>query len=460
MWMVSLVIFGLTSQFLPSYTVKAELGFPDDARYCSRRPGRVGCCPGRDDKCTMPILDTVCYCDDFCNRTQTDCCPDFWSFCMGVLPIIKPTSFTPIKDTCFHEGRQYGVGDVITVNCNNCTCQKSYWKNEVSFICTEKPCLIRQEIIAHVNNGNYGWRSSNYSFFWRMTLDDGVKYRLGTFRPTTPVMDMTPMRVRATDTLPVYFDWRTKEPRSVSPILDQGNCGSSWAFSSTSVASDRIAVQSNQWNRLVRLSPQQILSCNRDQAQQGCSGGHLDRAWWYIWKVGAVEDTCYPYKSGVSMKAEPCLLSRTSIRPGTQVKCPPGANTQSSMVYQTSPPYRIPSNEKEIMKEITDNGPVQATMEVKEDFYMYKTGIYRHSLPASLLPPNHQPSGFHSVKIVGWGEEYIHGHRHKYWICANSWGSSWGENGYFRIVRGTNECEIESFIVGVWIRNKRRIRRV
>lgn len=50
--------------------------------YCSTRPG-VQCCPGRDDKCTVAFFDTLCYCDIFCNRTLTDCCPDFIAQCFG-----------------------------------------------------------------------------------------------------------------------------------------------------------------------------------------------------------------------------------------------------------------------------------------------------------------------------------------------------------------------------------------
>lgn len=55
----------------------------DGYRYCSRRAGNQ-CCAGRDDYCTAPILDSVCYCDIFCNRTVSDCCPDFWLLCMGM----------------------------------------------------------------------------------------------------------------------------------------------------------------------------------------------------------------------------------------------------------------------------------------------------------------------------------------------------------------------------------------
>lgn len=51
--------------------------------YCQRRGG---CCEGRNDECTMPYLDTICYCDLFCNRTVSDCCPDFWGHCLGIQP--------------------------------------------------------------------------------------------------------------------------------------------------------------------------------------------------------------------------------------------------------------------------------------------------------------------------------------------------------------------------------------
>ncbi|XP_076341412.1 putative peptidase C1-like protein F26E4.3 [Tachypleus tridentatus] len=54
------------------------------------------------------------------------------------------------------------------------------------------------------------------------------------------------------------------------------------------------------------------------------------------------------------------------------------------------------------------------------------------------------------VRIIGWGVEKRGDKHKKYWICANSWGSGWGEDGYFRIIRGQNECDIETFVVGVW----------
>ncbi|KAJ8947882.1 hypothetical protein NQ318_010028 [Aromia moschata] len=58
--------------------------------------------------------------------------------------------------------------------------------------------------------------------------------------------------------------------------------------------------------------------------------------------------------------------------------------------------------------------------------------------------------GYHSVRIVGWGEEYTFNGVQKYWKVANSWGPNWGEKGYFRIAKGTDECDIESFVLGTW----------
>jgi len=77
------------------------------------------------------------------------------------------------------------------------------------------------------------WRASNYSAFWGLTLDDGIRYRLGTFRPVIPVNKMTPLRVFTEDELPEMFDARDEWPGLIEEVLDQGNCGSSWAFSTT-----------------------------------------------------------------------------------------------------------------------------------------------------------------------------------------------------------------------------------
>lgn len=103
------------------------------------------------------------------------------------------------------------------------------------------------------------------------------------------------------------------------------------------------------------------------------------------------------------------------------------------------------------MKEIMHNGPVQAIMRVHEDFFHYKTGIYRHVTGTNEESEKYQKLQTHAVKLTGWGTlRGAKGQKEKFWIAANSWGKSWGENGYFRILRGVNESDIEKLIIAAW----------
>jgi len=81
------------------------------------------------------------------------------------------------------------------------------------------------------------------------------------------------------------------------------------------------------------------------------------------------------------------------------------------------------------------NGPVEASFSVYEDFETYLTGVYVHKTGAYL--------GGHAVKVIGWGVD----NGTPYWTVANSWNADWGEKGFFRIIRGVNECGIEASIV-------------
>ena len=78
------------------------------------------------------------------------------------------------------------------------------------------------------------WHSTNYTFFWGMTLGEGVRFKLGTKRPVKTVKQMASMHVSINDVLPENFDGRVVWADLITPIQDQGNCGASWAFSTTS----------------------------------------------------------------------------------------------------------------------------------------------------------------------------------------------------------------------------------
>ncbi|KAJ1363729.1 peptidyl-prolyl cis-trans isomerase cpr6 [Parelaphostrongylus tenuis] len=97
--------------------------------------------------------------------------------------------------------------------------------------------------------------------------------------------------------------------------------------------------------------------------------------------------------------------------------------------------YAVAQDVSSIQKEIMNHGPVEVAFDVYEDFEHYSSGIYKYTAGEYL--------GGHAVKMLGWGTE----NGVDYWICANSWNSDWGENGFFRILRGENECGIESSVV-------------
>lgn len=92
---------------------------------------------------------------------------------------------------------------------------------------------------------------------------------------------------------------------------------------------------------------------------------------------------------------------------------------------------------EEIQTEIMTNGPVEAHMDVFEDFYSYKSGVYQHTTGKNV--------GGHAIKILGWGTE----NGVPYWLVANSWGSDWADlDGFYKILRGSNHCKIEAYIYG------------
>lgn len=100
-------------------------------------------------------------------------------------------------------------------------------------------------------------------------------------------------------------------------------------------------------------------------------------------------------------------------------------------------------NEELMMINLVNNGPMVIAFEVYPDFQQYKGGIYKHTGLTNTFNPFELTN--HAVLLVGYGVDVESGD--KYWIVKNSWGSDWGENGYFRIMRGVDECAMESIAV-------------
>ncbi len=207
---------------------------------------------------------------------------------------------------------------------------------------------------------------------------------------------------------PASFDAREEWGKKIHPIMDQGRCGSCWAFGATEALSDRFAIETSHD---VILSPQHLVSCDRNN--YGCNGGYLDKAWNFMTKGVATND-CYPYTSGG----------------GSTGTCKSQCHDGSDFVLYKAKPYEHPYSVDATMKTLQTNGPTEAAFTVYQDFMSYKSGVYEHKTGGIL--------GGHAIKCLGWGSE----DGKDYWLMANSWGTGWGMSGFFKIKRG--DCGINN----------------
>ncbi|UYV74043.1 CTSB [Cordylochernes scorpioides] len=269
--------------------------------------------------------------------------------------------------------------------------------------------------------------------------------------------------------LPDTFDSRKQWPncKRIGEIRDQGSCGSCWAFGAVEAMSDRLCIASNgQYQNDV--SSQDLLTCcsscgfgqmdlnHYSMAYCRCSGGFPGSAWDYWENNGLVtgglygsNDGCQPYsikpcEHHTKGKRPPCsgegntpkcvnMCEKSYNKSYSSDKSYEGLNLEILISGKSS--YSVPSPQEQIMTEIYQNGPVEGAFTVYSDFPNYKSGVYQHHSSEVL--------GGHAIKILGWGTE----NGTPYWLVANSWNSDWGDKGFFKILRGQNECGIEDEIV-------------
>lgn len=236
--------------------------------------------------------------------------------------------------------------------------------------------------------------------------------------------------------LPESFDSRTQWPHcpTISDIRDQSACGLCWAFGAVEAMSDRMCIHLGQQ---VSLSAAGLGFCCKS-CGFGCNGGYPSAAWKYWVSDGIVEEGCYPYPFPPCGKdhPNPCPPGGYKTQP-----CPNQCNATwtgpqwKDNLHKGKSAYSLKGAEQ-IMMEIYKNGPVEAAFSVYEDFMTYKSGVYKHVTGRFL--------GGHAVKLLGWG---VSEDDEPYWILANSWNTNWGDKGYFKMLRGRDECGIESNIV-------------
>mmetsp|Transcript_68172 Transcript_68172/g.79317 ORF Transcript_68172/g.79317 Transcript_68172/m.79317 type:complete len:327 (+) Transcript_68172:61-1041(+) len=203
------------------------------------------------------------------------------------------------------------------------------------------------------------------------------------------------------------IDWREKG--AVTAVKNQGQCGSCWTFSATGNIEGQHFIKHG---KLVSLSEQEIVSC--DTLGDGCNGGLMDLAFeWLINSRGGNIDTeaSYPYASA-SGTAPSCRLTGRTV----------GAKISS---------YRdIAQSETAIANELYSTGPISIAVDATS-WQSYQGGILTNCISQQVD---------HGVLAVGFDDSYST----PYWIIKNSWGADWGESGYIRVAKGSDQCLITS----------------
>jgi len=196
---------------------------------------------------------------------------------------------------------------------------------------------------------------------------------------------------------------------AVTPVKNQQQCGSCWAFSTT--GSMEGAYQINTGN-LVSFSEENLVQCDHN-GDQGCSGGLMDNAFEWIQSNGICTESSYPYTSGSGVT-------------GTCVKgCTPVATNTGHT--------DVPADDETALLSAVGGQPVSVAIEAdKSAFQLYSSGVLDSSSCGTNLD--------HGVLVVGYGTDSSSSK--DYWKVKNSWGATWGEAGYLRMVRNKNMCGI------------------
>ncbi|XP_030750145.1 ervatamin-C-like [Sitophilus oryzae] len=222
-------------------------------------------------------------------------------------------------------------------------------------------------------------------------------------------------KIRKTDTVrmnllegfnlsvPETFDW--KDQGKVTKVKNQKSCGSCWAFAIIAATESHYLIKTNQ---TIMLSEQNLVDCcPRKYSCFGCDGGSLIGAWLYMMETGVALESDYPYT-------------------GNQGTC-----QNKTKLFKIKKYVLLPKNEVSMKENVANVGPLAVSLNA-DLLQNYNSGI----LDDSTCPTN---KNNHAVLVVGYGNKKST----DYWHVKNSWGSNWGESGYFKIKRGSNTCGIQ-----------------
>lgn len=207
---------------------------------------------------------------------------------------------------------------------------------------------------------------------------------------------------------PASVDWQSN--KAVGDIRDQGLCGSCWAFSACGALEGLAAITTK---KIPTYSPQQLVDCaGGPYGNEGCNGGDMDAAFWYVIDNGITDDSLYPYKE----KDQKCIY------------------TSKMKKFGISDCAEVPANKTVALESAVYKQPVSISVEADSlRFQFYSKGVFSGKCGTDLD---------HGIVLTGYGTDS----GKDYWRCKNSWGNDWGEKGYIRIEKtdddGPGKCGI------------------
>jgi len=279
--------------------------------------------------------------------------------------------------------KQYEVNEVFA--------KYNTWKNN------------HQMIEAH-NAKNLGWTMA-MNEYGDMSQDDFKAKYMG-YKPKQNAFIRSMNTPKETGAATATdLDWRAKG--AVTPVKNQGQCGSCWSFSTTGSVEGAYEISGNP---LTAFSEQQLVDCSVSEGNHGCEGGLMDQAFEYIIKQGSLcTESAYPY---------------TATGPNS-------CNVCSNPVPLKLSSYKdVESGSESALMTAANLGPVSVAIEADQSAFQFYSGGVMDGTCGDALD--------HGVLVAGYGTDTTS--NKDYWLVKNSWGATWGEEGYIRLVRGINQC--------------------
>jgi len=256
-----------------------------------------------------------------------------------------------------------------------------------------------EDIIAH-NADTSAIYKKGVNQFTDMTEAQFKMYRGKRLGNATQPCNTT--QVKYPDNWPTSVDWRTHNPAVLTPIKNQGQCGSCWAFTTTEAVESALALATG---KLDVLSPQNVVSCTPNPyncgGSGGCNGAIAELGFEYIRQNGITTEAAWPYQ-GVT----------GTCTPHTPVAKVTGCNKLGV------------NNYTDLLAAVTTIGPIAVSVDAST-WSAYSSGIFSGCDKENTMDIDH------AVQLVGYGTE----NNTPYWIIRNSWGATWGEKGFIRLLR-------------------------